>query len=44
MIVTVVMTHPREKDGVMKYHVYRRVGFTQLTYQTSLSPLLAYST
>lgn len=27
VLATVVMTKPKEKDGITKYHVYRRVGY-----------------
>ena len=32
----VVMTKPKEKDGVTKYHVYRRVSILDLTCSVSV--------
>ena len=47
-VIQVVFTKPKEKDGVMKYHVDRRVRFIalfptlapRLTPFTSLFPLI----
>lgn len=43
-VFTVVLTLSKQKDGVTKYHVARRVCSIRLNHRPSLTPSLAYST